>query len=104
MAGETAQASSCAPLPSKVCCASGGGHAHWGQSQENLSIEDIQQAEGDIFGTAASDGRKSNFSIRISPTEFQGCKTPLPYHKILGQRQGKTFSPQYPRYLASWNL
>ncbi|MDY0092888.1 MAG: type III-B CRISPR module RAMP protein Cmr1 [Candidatus Vecturithrix sp.] len=74
--------------------------AHWGQSQENLSIEDIQQAEGDIFGTAASDGRKSNFSIRISPTEFQGCKTPLPYHKILGQRQGKTFPPNILDYLA----
>lgn len=74
--------------------------AYWGQSQQKLPIKDIQQAEGDIFGTAASDGRKSNFSIRISPTEFQGCKTPLPYHKILGQRQGKTFPLNILDYLA----
>ncbi len=74
--------------------------AYWGQSRENLSIEKIQTAEGRIFGTAASDGRKSRFAIRVSPTQFQGTRNKLPWHKVIGQRKGKTFPINILDYLA----
>lgn len=74
--------------------------AYWGQSHDKLSLEKIQIAEGNIFGTAARDGCKSRFAIRLSPTQFNGSKDPLPYHKILGQRQGRTFSLNILNYLA----
>jgi CRISPR-associated protein Cmr1 len=74
--------------------------AYWGQRPKDLSIKDIQQAEGRIFGTAASDGRKSAFSIRISPTEFEGTRKRLPKYNVTGSRRGQKFPVNILEYLA----
>lgn len=74
--------------------------AYWGQSQQKLPIKDIQQAEGDIFGTAASEGCKSNFSIRISPAEFEGTREKLPRRLLEVHSRGRKFQINILEYLA----
>ncbi|MCP4109557.1 MAG: type III-B CRISPR module RAMP protein Cmr1 [Desulfobacteraceae bacterium] len=59
---------------------------YWGKNAEQITPQDIEKAEGKIFGTASGKGekkgQKSGFSIRLTTPDTKGSLEPFPKHNV----------------------
>ncbi len=77
----------------------------WGQHPGDASPKKIQQQmkerEGELFGTASDNGRKSRFSLRLSgQQELHGTTGPFPKRLVKASSSPKSFRINILEYLA----
>ena len=71
----------------------------WGQQTSNISSKELEEKEGNIFGTTSKNGRKSRISLRINPPQIKGTRNPFPKH-LLKPSGGSSFPVNILEYLA----
>ncbi len=68
----------------------------WRAMNGHLSIKELREEEGKIFGTSDEKIGRSKFSIRVKPQELHSSKDKLPSHPVMV----KTYSINILEYLA----
>ncbi len=74
---------------------------YWGKQLELIDKSVIEKKEGQLFGTAAKNGYKSPFSIRlIFKNQLRSIDEPFPKQNIPVTSRGRTFRINILEYLA----
>lgn len=77
--------------------------SYWGKNSKNLVPKEIEQEEGNIFGTASDNGRKSHFAIHVKQHNLTPTDQKLPSHTshmIEIVSRGRSFKMNILEYLA----